>query len=193
MWCEYHHAAGRGAFGTDWTTAIMWFLITWATYGHWLPGDPRGFRTYRGKKEIPPPKRYAGGGPAYEPAEYKRLYDYTRARTGRAIRLNRVQIQAACDMIVETATAFGVGGVVAIGPHHVHVLASFPPAMTTGFFCNRVKSRSSLRLSEFGLRGRVWARRYHAKQVLRESIDDARKYILSHECEDTVVAEFGLP
>jgi len=170
----------------------VWFLITWATYGHWLPGDPSGFRTYRGKKDIPPPKRYAGGGPSYDPAQHKRLHDYARARTGTEIRLNRIQIQAACDMIVETAKALGVYGVVAVGPHHVHVLVSFPPAMTTGFFCNRVKSRSSLRLSEQGLKGRVWARRYHAKRLPDENIDKARWYVLSHKRKDTVVVEFGL-
>ncbi len=145
----------------------MWFLITWTTYGHWVPGDARGFRTYRGRKTIPPPRRYAGSERAYNPVEHERLREHVKSRISGPIRLNKRQMRAACDMIIETASGFGAGGVVAAGSHHVHILASFPPTMTTGFFCNRVKSRSSLRLSEYGLKGKVWARRNGFRTMTR--------------------------
>ena len=45
----------------------MRYHITWGTYGSWLPGDPRGFRTRHHRQHVdgdyrnpPPPGTYAG-------------------------------------------------------------------------------------------------------------------------------------
>ena len=48
-----------------------WWLVTWVTYGSWLPGDPRGFKTWRRRRYIPAPqgKSYFGE-PTYNPANY---------------------------------------------------------------------------------------------------------------------------
>ncbi len=46
---------------------IMLYHVTWSTYGSWLPGDPRGFRTRGHRLHVdgdyrnPPPKgKYTG-------------------------------------------------------------------------------------------------------------------------------------
>jgi len=93
----------------------MRFLITWTTYGHWLPGDPRGFRTRGAKEFVPPPQRYTNGE-SYEPDKYK--------------------------------------------------------------------------LSNYGLKGRVWARKYHAKRISDEYIDEVHRYVRSHKDQNAVVIEF---
>jgi hypothetical protein len=38
-----------------------YWLVTWVTYGSWLPGDPRGFRTFRGREYVPPPGALRAG------------------------------------------------------------------------------------------------------------------------------------
>ena len=45
----------------------MRYHISWGTYGSWLPGDPRGFRTRRHREHVegnyrspPPPGKYEG-------------------------------------------------------------------------------------------------------------------------------------
>ncbi|MFH1421496.1 MAG: transposase [Planctomycetota bacterium] len=131
-----------------------------------LPGDKRGFRTHRSRPGISPPARYAHNGETlYDPQKYDSLHNNAVNETGKSIRLNNCQMEATYDVIAETALKFTAAGIIAVGHNHVHILAKLLPEMTTGFFCNRVKSKSSLRLSDYGLEGRVWARRYHAKRI----------------------------
>ncbi len=66
----------------------MYFLITWTTYGYWLPGDPRGFRTRRAKEYVHPPERYSDGA-TYEPEKYKRLYERCLSETHKPVCLNK--------------------------------------------------------------------------------------------------------
>src|SRR5258708_35638890 len=50
---------------------MTWWLVTWSTYGSWLPGDPRGFQIWRGQEYVPPPKRYAKPGEdTYDRSKY---------------------------------------------------------------------------------------------------------------------------
>lgn len=169
----------------------MLFLITWTTYGSWLPGDPRGFRMHYKRQTVPSPERYADEDQRYEPKRYMPLYSHAASKSSGEVKLNRDQMKAACDAIVQTAVALGVRGTIAVLPQHVHILIETPEGITTAFFCNRVKSRSSLRLSDYGLKGKVWARRYHAKRISEEKVTEVRRYMQSHKQEGGVVSEFG--
>jgi REP element-mobilizing transposase RayT len=170
----------------------MFFLITWTIYGSWLPGDPRGFRTYHKRQTVPSPERYADEDEVpYEPKRYIPLYSHSASKSSGEVKLNWEQMKAACDVIVQTAVALGVRGTVAVLPQHVHIVVEMPEEITTGFFCNRVKSKSSLRLSDYGLKGKVWARRYHAKRISEEKVIEARRYVQSHRQEGAVISEFG--
>jgi hypothetical protein len=62
-----------------------------------------------------------------------------------------------------------------------------PESGTTGFFCNRVKSKSSLRLSDYGLKGKVWARRYHARRIEQQGRNKAEEYVKSHADQNAIV------
>jgi hypothetical protein len=170
---------------------IVVFLITWTTYGYWLPGDPRGFRTYRGRRAVAPPARYAAANEKpYDPEEYKNLHRYAKSRTGNPVTLNESQMKVAAGVIAGVAGSLGRNGIVAVLPNHVHVLVELPETGTTGFFCNRVKSRSSLRLSDHGLKGKVWARRYHAKRIPEQGRGGAGKYVKSHTNQGAIVISF---
>ena len=58
----------------------MRYHVIWSTYGSWLPGDPRGFRTRRhrmhvegGYRNPPPPGTHAGLRPVAGEAALERL------------------------------------------------------------------------------------------------------------------------
>jgi len=167
----------------------MRFLITWTTYGCWLPGDRRGFRTRRTKEFVPPPARYSDGEP-YEPQKYKHLYEHCLSETKTPICLNKRQKHTVVDCIAEICSAFASEATIAVTENHVHIFIDLPSDVTTGYFCSRAKSVSSLRLSSYGLKGRVWARRYHAKRIPAGDADRTRRYVSSHKNEDAVVVEF---
>ncbi|MCG3179184.1 MAG: hypothetical protein BIFFINMI_01517 [Phycisphaerae bacterium] len=62
------------------------WLVTWSTYGAWLPGDPRGFQTRRGRQHVPPPVRYAAPGEdVYDARRYRALFEYARSLSRGAI------------------------------------------------------------------------------------------------------------
>ena len=80
----------------------QWWLITWTTYGTWLPGDPRGFQTWQGHEFVPPPARYAKlGEPTYNLADYAERYDNARrTMVGEPVRLSTDQQRIALGAIV---------------------------------------------------------------------------------------------
>ena len=167
----------------------MRFLITWTTYGCWLPGDPRGFRTRGAKEFVSPPARYSDGEP-YEPDKYKRLYEHCFSETKKPIYLNERQKQVAADAVTEVCSKFVSEAVIAVTKNHAHVFVDLPYNVTVEYFCARVKSVSSLKLSNYGLKGRVWARKYHAKRISDEYIDEVHRYVCSHKDQNVVVIEF---
>ncbi len=169
----------------------MVFLITWTTHGYWLPGDPRGFRTHRGKQDIAPPARYASPSEKqYDPKQHNILHRHFRSKIADPLTLNESQMKAAAEVIAEVGGGLARSGVVAVLPNHVHVLADLPESGTTGFFCNRVKSKSSLRLSDYGLKGKVWARRYHARRIRQTGRGNAEEYVKSHADQGAIVISF---
>jgi hypothetical protein len=57
-----------------------WWLVTCTTFGTWLPGDPRGFQTWRGREYVPPPKRYARQGEStYRAEDYAVEYEAAKS------------------------------------------------------------------------------------------------------------------
>jgi len=140
---------------------------------------------------VPPPARYANNGEQiYDKQKYKKMHEAAKAGTGKPIYLNKRQMEAACEVIAETASRFACDGIIAVGRNHVHIMAKLSPGMTTGFFCNRVKSKSSLRLSDYGLKGKVWARRYQAKRIGDEGLKTTFNYVKKHRGEGAVIKEF---
>ena len=100
-----------------------WYHAVGSTYGTWIRGDPRGFRTFRHRvhvegdyKHPPPPGIYA---PIFEYSKRKLRYA--------AVRLDPAQRQFLCDGLIEGLLGDGVEVIaLAVAMNHFHLLARFP-------------------------------------------------------------------
>ena len=179
-----------------------WYHCMSSTYGAWLPGDPRGFRT-RGHREHvqgdyknPPP---AG--------VYEQRHDAAKGRMKRsAVVLSGEARRAACEEVRDSLIRHGAEVLaVSVSTTHMHVLARFPLEGKPTFaerglrgkrnsavddpvrhLVGLAKQWSSKRLIADGLAlpGGVWARkgkivpikdRAHQVNVYKYIIDHARK------------------
>ena len=78
-----------------------WWLTTWTTYGAWLPGDPRGYCTWRERVYVPP-ARYAKPGEAtYVASKHATKYKVAKRDMDDPVQFTREQMQIAQDAIVE--------------------------------------------------------------------------------------------
>ncbi|MFH1422588.1 MAG: transposase [Planctomycetota bacterium] len=171
----------------------MRFLITWTTHNYWLPGDTRGFRTRHAKQYIPPPARFAKKGePIYNPKQYKALLEFHRLNAKPAVMLNEHQKQVTADSLIGTAILSARECITAVGTYHVHVYVDLNDDMTIAEFCRRAKTNSSRTLSKFGLKGKVWARKYHAKRISDNDLERTRRYVISHKNQKAVIVKFQM-
>jgi hypothetical protein len=104
-----------------------WWLISWTTCGTWLPGDKRGYCTWRGKQYIAPPKRYAHLGEAiYRASEHTHDYDLAKSICDEPVYLTRNEMEIAmATMITEIAQIAVVPAIISVGEWHVHWLCHF--------------------------------------------------------------------
>jgi len=173
------------------------------TYGTWLPGDPRGFRT-RGHREHvdgdykrPPTHDYSG--------RHKRArQQMKRLPVVLGVPARPVALQAIRHALVEVHELELIA--IAVGAVHMHLLGKFPPAQKptdlirglratdpVRHYVGIAKKESAKRLAETELveRGGVWARR---GKIVR--IKDQRhqrnvfQYILDHADEGAAVWSF---
>ena len=167
----------------------MAFLITWTTHNSWLPGDPRGFRTYKHRQNIPPPERYAGSEPEfYKPEQYEKLYLFHSGKD--VVMLTEEQRRIVAAIVTDTIQelcpdrwAFCVGEL------HVHVLLELGGRVTAARFCHLAKGRSARKLIVLGHSGKVWARRYHSRHIESPAWDTAKRYVLKHKTGKEIVRE----
>jgi len=101
----------------------MRYHITWGTYGSWLPGDPRGFRTGKGREHVPydyknppPPGLYAG------------LHAYARRSLKKApVSIPKDLRQAVgCRCLDQFAKENVAVFVMSVGGEHVHAAIECP-------------------------------------------------------------------
>jgi hypothetical protein len=101
-----------------------WFHCTGNTYGTWLPGDPRGWRSWKHREHVdgdykhPPP---AG--------KYDRLLEHSQKLMKRQrVVLEIPQRKLACRTMVAALRFHAVDLIaLAVGPKHFHMLARFAP------------------------------------------------------------------
>ncbi|MEX2288019.1 MAG: hypothetical protein WD648_13075 [Planctomycetaceae bacterium] len=160
-----------------------WWLVTWTTFGTWLPGDPRGFQTWRGRQYVPPPKRYAKAGePTYDSAQFSDEHKRASAIAGEAVYLSSAQQELVRDAVIdEIASIPIIAAILAIKKAHVHLLAKFGPfdiRATVG----RLKAAATRLLGEQGFEDkRVWSRNCHMKsKTTAREIRGAFDYIRKH-------------
>ncbi|MSR59407.1 MAG: hypothetical protein EXS05_17480 [Planctomycetaceae bacterium] len=144
---------------------MKWWLVTWSTYGSWLPGDPRGFQTWRGKEYVPPPKRYAKPGEQnYKAAAYTNRFQAAKAITDKPVNLSPAQRRITLDAVVKEINKLPVvSAVLAVAAEHSHLLAKFGGLQirpTVGFL--KGEATKELHTSGFD-RNDPWAKGCHMK------------------------------
>lgn len=154
-----------------------WYHITGNTYGTWLPGDPRTWRTRHARPQpgadipLPEPNRAA-------------LHDHARRlMDGEQVSLSPRARQAALNGIIHALHHHTIEVAIgAVDDHHFHLLARFPdkhPRRWVGI----AKKESSRTLSSAGLvePGGVWATRTHCQPIRdRDHQLEVARYVSDH-------------
>lgn len=171
--------------------AKFW-LVTWTTYSSWLPGDPRGFQTWRGKEYVPPPRRYAKPGePTYDAARYRELWLRMKTMCPNPVRLTDTEQRLAMDAIVREIDSLTlVPRVLSLGDWHVHLVSQFGLQWirpTVG----RLKAAATRALPNPGTRKRVWTDGCHMESLPDESaLTGAANYVRDHRSEGALIHEW---
>jgi REP element-mobilizing transposase RayT len=134
----------------------MRYHVQWGTYGSWLPGDPRGFRTRGGRMHVagdyksPPP-----------PGMYEGLHQYAKEQLSKApVVLSpdlRAPVGAAC--LEQLAKEGVVLWAISVGGEHVHAAMDCLPEGLKQMI-GRVKKVSSHRIRD-RIPGTVWSQGCH--------------------------------
>ncbi len=151
-------------------------LITWTTYGTWLPGDPRGYGTLDAKQTFR--------------GDDQKLHQWAEDHLAReSIRLGATGLKIVAGVLRELFAADQRLIVAAVAPVHCHLVADIPRDELSRSM-NSVKGRTSHALGSIGLKGRTWSRRYHA-QLLRDgdALDNAIAYVRSHDEQGALIIE----
>jgi hypothetical protein len=170
----------------------FWF-VTWSTYGAWLPGDPRGFQTWRGRTYVPPPKRYAKPGePVYDPSQYREDWKLSKAISGDAVRLTPEEQQIALDAFVMRIAELPpmVPRILSVGDWHMHLLAKFGSRKirpTVG----SLKQAATEAIPNPGNRKRIWGYNCHMDSVKdRRHYQNLIRYVRCHRDEGALIYEW---
>ena len=131
-----------------------WFHCTTHTYGAWLHGDPRGFRTRHHREHVegdyknPPPKG---------------KYDWQYQRSQKLLKQAPVMLardwrpvigEALVEMFLRLEAQLLC---LSMGGQHCHLLAKRPPGPVPKEWIGRAKKHSHFLANERGWTGKLWA------------------------------------
>ena len=156
-----------------------WFHCTGSTYGTWLPGDPRGWRSVHHKVHVegdyrsPPPQ-----------GAHRAIHLRSQSlRKHPALVLAPQYRQVACDAWAQALSHHQVAvAAIAVGGMHWHLLGQFldcEPRQIVG----RAKTWSQRQLINAGLKreGPVWAKKCQYLPISDERhFENAAAYISNH-------------
>jgi REP element-mobilizing transposase RayT len=144
---------------------IIGYMVTWTTYGSWLPGDERGYvrcgETLDGDKEV------------LERSKGRQEND--------TVRLNKKEKEIVKDTIIKESEKIGqtVEGI-SVYSNHVHLLLR-TNSESIESAVSRYKSVSTRALWGTGRKGRIWTKRFYKSFCFdEESITREKKYITRH-------------
>jgi hypothetical protein len=189
-----------------------WYHLMANTYGTWLPGDPRGFRTRHHREHVegdyknPPPK-----------GVYEHRHEHAQRQMKRdAVLLNGIARPAALKAIVHAMRTVHELEVLAacVSRMHAHVLVRLPPSLRqkptlskrglrasalddpARHYLGIAKKESAKSMATEGLvsPGGVWARRGKIVRIRnRPHQVNVFYYILDHYHEGAAVWAFSEP
>jgi hypothetical protein len=171
-------------------TMGKWWLITWTTYASWLPGDPRGYRTFRGRFYVPPPKRFAREGERiYEPEKHAAQFRMAQAAARDEVSFTeehkQIAFQAILDEIAELQT---ISAALSVGSQHAHWVAMFEERRIRATV-GRIKAKATSRLNKCGFTGhRPWTKGCDMKsKPTCRALESAIEYVKAHLEEGCLV------
>ncbi len=156
----------------------MWIHFIVNTYGSWLYGDPRGFRTRHHREHVegdyknPPPRG---------------LYAKQLERSVQSLKQPAVRLGKAWRPIVGVAVREKLGErgafvlCLAVAGQHVHVLAKVPRGSEPRLMMGLAKKHAAFEMKDRGWEGKLWARRGRELPVKdRKHQLQVYRYILAH-------------
>lgn len=166
-----------------------WYHVVAGTYGSWLPGDPRGFRTLKEKETVPFDYRNPPPEGKYEGLRRAVVASMSRE----PVRLDRSQREVVVKSVVETLANRKVEVLcLALDGHHLHLLARFVrgnPRDEVGIA--KRTSWNALREKGHAFPGGVWARSCGAHPIKDRKHQVATfRYILKHRSRGATVWTF---
>jgi len=161
-----------------------WFHVVLTTYGAWLPGDDRGFRTRHHRLHVDGDYKYPP-----KPGKFQGLKKSAQASLKHdAVSLTVPQRQAVGEAVREKATVCGAEiACIAVAATHTHLLIGSDANLT------RKTAGAIKRHTWFTLRNEGWNRKLWAKGgkyvpvETRSHWDNVFAYILRHESEGAYV------
>ncbi len=172
-----------------------WWLISWTTHGTWLPGDKRGYRTWRGHRYVPPPKRYAKREePVYKAGEHAGVLQVAESISHGPTYLSHEQMEIALAAMVEEIDQISVApAIMSVGDSHVHWLCYFGPVEIRPTV-SRVKAAASRELNRRSSREtKTWTKgcNMRSKATQREC-RIAYKYVRDHRDQECLIYEWKI-
>lgn len=129
-----------------------WFHIVLTTYGTWLPGDPRGFRTRHHRQHVE--------------GDYKSppLEDYSGLQAKSALQMTHAPARLAKDfreilgiaLIEKLQRLGGFVLTIAVMENHVHLLARLPHNLARQWV-GRAKKHGWFEMRDAGWQSKLWA------------------------------------
>jgi hypothetical protein len=168
----------------------QWFHITAHTYGAWLHGDPKSFRTRHHREHVvgdyknPPPDMYAA----------------KLARSRVLLKQDPVRLEpnwwpiigaAVRDKLIELGTRLLA---LSQGATHMHCLGKMPGGPVPREWVGRAKVASNFKAKEHGYTGKLWAVRCKVNPIKdRPHQINTFFYILNHIKEGAWVWDYRDP
>ena len=167
-----------------------WYHVTFSTYGTWLPGDSRGFRTRHHREHVEGDYKSPPRAGIYE----KRHLKSAELLNTTPRKLNTQERKLILLALINHLTLKGaILAAAAVGAKHVHVILKFnPPGIRR--VVGDAKKHAWHVLHNNGLSGRLWAKRSRAEPIRnREHQLNAVRYVLRHRKDGAAVWRFGDP
>ena len=145
---------------------IVGYMLTWTTYGSWLPGDERGY--------VENGKILSG--------DEKILQRNKERQKSHNVKLNSKEKQIVNEAVLSEAEKIGQPiEALVVYSNHVHILTR-PHQESLEEIVSRYKSITTRALWENGRTGRIWTKGYDKRFCFTE--DDIKKriqYIKNHK------------
>ena len=159
---------------------MRWFHCILTTYGAWLPGDPRGFRTRHHREHVegdykspPPPERYAA---RWERSKRLQKYPTVTLAPAEPELLGKACVCFLLDREIEIVSTAG-------GGQHVHLQFRCDKALVIHTL-GEIKRHLWYVRKEAGNASRLWGRRRKIIPITSRSHQiSVVKYVLRHRRE----------